>query len=153
MCWRFVQGHALRKNSHIHIKSSALYISDTTFLPFLLFLSLIFCPRFFHSLCKWHCMKDMRKLMRLSIAALCHGLYFFPSFCLSCCSLCPGCPCPSSLCFSQWAFLLSSSHGWRGTPALHLPAVNPLYKPSLDFSLVPDYPASSVSSHISPVIS
>ena len=44
---------------------------------------------------------------------------------------------------SQWVFLLSSSHGWRGTPALHLPSVNPLVIPSLDFSSVSEYPACS----------
>ena len=35
-------------------------------------------------------------------------------------------------------------HDWRGTPALHLPAIKPLYVPSLDFSSVSEYPAYSV---------
>ena len=46
--------------------------------------------------------------------------------------------------FSQWAFLLSSSHGWRGTAALRLPAINQLYIPTLDFSSLSEYPASLV---------
>ena len=48
--------------------------------------------------------------------------------------------------FSQWVFLLSSSHGWWGRPALHLPTTNPPYIPSKDFSSVLDYHAYLVIS-------
>ena len=60
---------------------------------------------------------------------MCHGWGF----------VCPVALCaPASSALPLWAFsqcaLLQSSHDWRGTPALRLPAINPLYKPSLDFS-------------------
>ena len=62
---------------------------------------------------------------------------------LSCCSLCSSFSCPSSHCF-----FLSSYRGWWGTPALHLPAINPLYIPSLDFYSVPEYLACLVISWV-----
>ena len=56
----------------------------------------------------------------------------------------PASPVPPTCVFTQWAFLLSSSHVWWTTPALLLPLINPIYLPSLDFSSMPEYPACAV---------
>ena len=61
-------------------------------------------------------------------------------FCLSCCPAPPPCD------FSPVG--VSALSGGRATLGLHLPAINPIYKPSLDFSSVLKYPACSVISRV-----